>query len=198
MTGSDWQQPGPIAAAGRSPWRRRWVQVLAAFALGAAVGGTVAGSSASKVRDENAALRRALATPAPSRGIVGWTEYPGPSPAPVTASAAPPSQSPSPPSPRPTTPPPPPGPATYARFTGSTSQRTKAFVVPEGAEWEICYDMRGSGNNAIFLEQPPGQPTDLVVNEIGPANGCTNEFGSGRYSLNVTADGPWSVTVRRT
>ena len=54
----------------------------------------------------------------------------------------------------------------------------------------------GSGNFAIWLKDSQGNEIDLLANEIGSYSGKkSNRLGPGTYYLDVTASGPWSVTL---
>ncbi len=54
----------------------------------------------------------------------------------------------------------------------------------------------GEKNFAIWLEDSQGNKLDLLANEIGSYTGKKSErLGPGTYYLDVTASGPWTVTV---
>ncbi|WP_292370112.1 hypothetical protein [Methanoregula sp. UBA64] len=54
----------------------------------------------------------------------------------------------------------------------------------------------GESNFIIWLEDSQGNKLDLLVNEIGSYNGKTSErMGPGTYYLDVSASGPWTVTL---
>ena len=54
----------------------------------------------------------------------------------------------------------------------------------------------GSSNFAIILKDGNGKYLALLVNEIGSYSGKKSEtLTSGKYYLDITADGPWSVDI---
>ena len=54
----------------------------------------------------------------------------------------------------------------------------------------------GDGNFAIWLKDSQGNDINLLANEIGSYNGKKSErLGPGTYYLDVTASGPWTITL---
>jgi hypothetical protein len=54
----------------------------------------------------------------------------------------------------------------------------------------------GEHNFAVILKDSQGNEIDLLANEIGSYSGKKSErLGPGTYYLDVTASGPWSVTL---
>lgn len=94
---------------------------------------------------------------------------------------------------------PPPPPPPIARFSGSGSKVTAAFTV-DGPLALLDMTHGGRGNFIVWiLDARSGEMVELPANVIGKYDGsryASLAFGSGRYVLEVTADGPWSVTVR--
>lgn len=55
---------------------------------------------------------------------------------------------------------------------------------------------KGSGNFAIWLKDSRGESVDLLANEIGSYSGRKSErIETGKYYLDVSASGPWSITI---
>jgi hypothetical protein len=54
----------------------------------------------------------------------------------------------------------------------------------------------GNHNFAIWVKDAQGDKIDLIANEIGSYSGKKSErMGPGTYYLDVTASGPWTVTI---
>jgi hypothetical protein len=81
-------------------------------------------------------------------------------------------------------------------LSGTGQQATKKFNLKSGL---AVFTMKhtGSSNFAINLLDSSGESVDLLVNEIGSFSGkkALGIPADGQYLLDVTADGPWSVTI---
>ncbi len=56
----------------------------------------------------------------------------------------------------------------------------------------------GSGNFAVILKDGDGGYLSLLANDIGRYQGKkSNQLSTGKYYLDVTANGPWSIQISR-
>jgi hypothetical protein len=99
--------------------------------------------------------------------------------------------------PPPPPPPPPPGLQTY-NFSGRGDTATSFFTLEKGIS-KFTMTHSGSSNFIIWLYNQNGERVELLVNEIGSFNG-SHALGieaTTNYMLNITADGPWTVTIEQ-
>jgi hypothetical protein len=86
------------------------------------------------------------------------------------------------------------GPDTSAKpvleLKGTGSKRSAQFDVLVG--WQIQWETEA---DHIVVEATGEKPLGKVVDEEGPASGVTSPPQGGTFRLQVTADGPWSITV---
>lgn len=83
----------------------------------------------------------------------------------------------------------PPG-STLAAFGGQGSETTATFQVREG--WGIQWESKGTQFAfAIQGDRDFGKVID--INE--PSNGVTSPTGAGTFYLEVTANGPWTISI---
>jgi hypothetical protein len=64
----------------------------------------------------------------------------------------------------------------------------------------VAWTYTGSGNFIVDLIDPTdGSPADSVANLIGTSTDSTQLYNhAGLFALDVTADGPWKLTVTST
>lgn len=83
----------------------------------------------------------------------------------------------------------PPG-STVLEFSGEGNETTEPFSVRPG--WRIDWENEGDQFSfAIRGDRDFG----TVVEQQEPGSGITSPTGGGSYHLEVTATGPWSITV---
>ena len=73
---------------------------------------------------------------------------------------------------------------------GTGDEQTKAFDVLIG--WQIQWETEG---DHIVIAVTGDQDLGDQVDFPGPASGVVSPPASGTFRLQITADGPWSVTV---
>lgn len=83
-------------------------------------------------------------------------------------------------------------------LSGTGQTATQKFRLEKGLS---IFEMKhfGSSNFAIWLMNSQGQKEELLVNEIGDFDG-SKAYGiekAGDYLLDISADGPWSVTIKQ-
>ena len=83
----------------------------------------------------------------------------------------------------------PPG-STVAEFEGDADEVTSSFDVREG--WAIHWESSG---DAFSFAINGDRDFGTVIDIDEPGNGITSPTGSGTYHLEITADGPWTVTI---
>lgn len=86
--------------------------------------------------------------------------------------------------------------ATTFTLSGTGQTATELFNLNQGlARFELFHD--GEHNFAVILMTEQGKTTELLVNEIGPFTGskAVQIRQPGRYLLDITADGNWSVII---
>lgn len=84
--------------------------------------------------------------------------------------------------------------AVPAKFSGTWGVTTVPvkFSGGETATWSA----KGDGNFIVDLIDPTdGSPVDNVVNTIGAGADSTQIYSSGPYALEVTANGPWTISI---
>jgi hypothetical protein len=80
--------------------------------------------------------------------------------------------------------------STVAAYSGDGDQTTLAFKVREG--WAIQWESKGDQFAfAIQGDRDFGKVID--INE--PGNGVTSPTGAGSFHLEVTATGPWTISI---
>lgn len=83
----------------------------------------------------------------------------------------------------------PPG-SIVAEFSGTGNQTTDAFQVREG--WQIQWANSGpSFAFAITGDRDFG----TVIDQREPASGVTSPVGGGTFRLEISADGPWTISI---
>jgi hypothetical protein len=114
-------------------------------------------------------------------------------PAPTWPPAAPTATPVPPPAPTATPIPPPAG----QTLSGQGQQATQTFQLVGGlAIFRMTHS--GSSNFAIWLMNDRGERVELLVNEIGSFHGAKAVgVDTGNYLLDITADGPWTVTIEQ-
>jgi hypothetical protein len=70
------------------------------------------------------------------------------------------------------------------------NKRSAQFDVLVG--WQIQWETQ---SDHIVVELTRAKPLGKVIDEDGPASGVTSPPQGGTFRLQVTADGPWSITV---
>ena len=73
---------------------------------------------------------------------------------------------------------------------GTTHDVTDSFKAKPG--WQIQWQIEGE---AIAIAVSGDPNLGLVIDQKGPASGVTSPPQGGTFRLQVTADGPWSITV---
>jgi hypothetical protein len=86
------------------------------------------------------------------------------------------------------------GSPTTLTYSGSTDKKTKAFTA--AVTLRIAFEVKSQSNFIVDLDQPDGTTEASVANLIGSAKVTTWVYGaSGPVYLNVTAGGPWTISV---
>jgi hypothetical protein len=92
-----------------------------------------------------------------------------------------------------TTPPTPGEPGLVATFSGSGNDTTDEFEV--GPNWEVRWQASGPGPFSVELFTTTGQSRGRIVDRADRTEGATFIVESGRFTLQVSADGEWSIRV---
>ena len=81
-------------------------------------------------------------------------------------------------------------------FSGTGQQATSPADF-EKALYVFKLNHSGERNFAVWVMDPTGNKVELLVNTIGPFSGskAVQIAAKGRYLLDVTADGDWSITA---
>ncbi|MCI0582590.1 MAG: hypothetical protein L0227_06790 [Chloroflexi bacterium] len=80
--------------------------------------------------------------------------------------------------------------ATVAEFSGNASQTTASFTVR--GSWQIRWNSTGGGfAMAIVGDRNFG----TIINETEAAEGVSTPTTGGTFHLEITAGGPWTVTI---
>lgn len=83
------------------------------------------------------------------------------------------------------------------QFTGSSKDFTNKFSLNEGLVY-VTYKYTGDSNFAIWFLDKDGGKIDLIANEIGSCSGrMALQVKQGTYLFDVTAEGPWTITVEQ-
>ena len=80
--------------------------------------------------------------------------------------------------------------APVLELKGTGNKRSAQFDVLVG--WQIQWETQA---DHIVVELTGAKPLGKVIDEDGPASGVTSPPQGGTFRLQVTADGPWSITV---
>jgi hypothetical protein len=81
-----------------------------------------------------------------------------------------------------------------ASVHGSTDVHTVPITFAGGETVTLSH--KGSGNFIVDLIDPSdGSMVDNIANTIGSGNETTQVYHSGDYALDVTADGPWTISI---
>lgn len=80
-----------------------------------------------------------------------------------------------------------------SRFSGSDQTSTEQFTVAEGLHvFSLVH--KGDANFAVWLLDDRGKRVELLVNAVGPFSGSKAvRLQRGNYSLDVSANGPWTI-----
>ncbi len=79
-----------------------------------------------------------------------------------------------------------------AEFKGAADQRTGDYKVREG--WQIEWSTEG---RSFAFTINGDRDFGKVIDQHEPGSGVTSPVGSGQFYLEVTADGPWAITIRQ-
>jgi hypothetical protein len=81
------------------------------------------------------------------------------------------------------------------RLRGSGDDAVLFTVTGDGLR---IITMKNTGDSTfiVWLRDDNGAPVDMLVNDIGPCTGKTSEImKTGTYFVDITADGPWAVSI---
>lgn len=81
-------------------------------------------------------------------------------------------------------------PVVIAEFDGEGGTETDEFTVAAG--WEIHWETSG---RRFAIAADGDEDLGSLVEHQGAGGGSTYPEGSGTFSLSITADGPWSLTI---
>jgi hypothetical protein len=90
-----------------------------------------------------------------------------------------------------------PTPAPPVARSGHGQQGIIGLSLPAGLGVARATHANGQSNFIVWLVDPSGRETELLANEIGPAD-TTSAFNvpaAGSYGLNVRSDGDWTITI---
>lgn len=76
-------------------------------------------------------------------------------------------------------------------LTGNGSRTTRPFTVTDG--WEVRWT--ATNELSLFLVDAQGQPLEALGHSIGDAGGATYHAKGGTYSLKISSNAHWTVTV---
>lgn len=178
----------PTATPKRKPWYRKWryiipiaVVVLIIVVVASSPDGREGiGRGADAAADGSP---EGSATPEPSDEAADETAEPT---APPTATAEP-------------TPTPEPTPAFAPIELSGVGDAVPRFEIPENAAAIATATHAGGANFAIVTISELGEQNDLLVNTIGSYSGTVlfdEQDGQHSVAFEVTADGPWTITIR--
>jgi hypothetical protein len=80
--------------------------------------------------------------------------------------------------------------STVAEFSGDSNQTTGSFQVREG--WAINWE--STGQQFAFAIRGD-RDFGTVINIDEPGSGVTSPTGAGTFHLDVTAAGPWAISI---
>jgi hypothetical protein len=80
-------------------------------------------------------------------------------------------------------------------FSGTGQAATALFHLGNGlAKFKLTHS--GESNFGVWLKDKDGENVELLANEIGSFNGSKAVgVSDGQYILDVSADGPWTITI---
>lgn len=76
-------------------------------------------------------------------------------------------------------------------LTGNGSRTTRPFTVTDG--WEIRWT--ATNELSLFLLDAQGQQLEALGHSLGDAGGATYHAKGGTYSLRISSNAHWTVTV---
>jgi hypothetical protein len=76
-------------------------------------------------------------------------------------------------------------------LTGNGSRTTRPFTVKDG--WEVRW--KATNELLLFLLDAQGQPLEALGHSMGDAGGATYYAKGGTYSLRISSNAHWTVTV---
>ena len=76
-------------------------------------------------------------------------------------------------------------------FTGNGSRTTRAFTVEDG--WEVRWT--ATNDLSLSLLDAEGQSLKALGHSIGNAGGATYRAKGGTYSLGISSNAHWTLTV---
>ena len=76
-------------------------------------------------------------------------------------------------------------------LTGNGSRTTRPFTVKDG--WEVRWT--ATNELSLFLLDAQGQPLEALGHSMGDAGGTTYHAKGGTYSLRISSNAHWTVTV---
>ena len=77
------------------------------------------------------------------------------------------------------------------QLTANGSRTTRPFTVKDG--WEVRWTT--TNNLSLFLLDAQGQPLEALAHSMGDAGGATYHAKGGTYSLRISSNAHWTVTV---
>jgi len=81
-----------------------------------------------------------------------------------------------------------------AAVLSGTGSMVVPFTATETGLWVFTLDYSGQNNYIVWLTDSAGNRLALLANEIGTSSGIkSRKLDAGRYYLNVTASGPWTI-----
>jgi hypothetical protein len=81
------------------------------------------------------------------------------------------------------------------RLRGSGDDAVPFTVTGDGLRI-ITLKNTGDSTFIVWLRDDKGDPVDMLVNDIGPYTGKTSEkMETGTYFVDITADGPWAISI---
>jgi hypothetical protein len=77
------------------------------------------------------------------------------------------------------------------QLTANGSRTTRPFTVKDG--WEVRWTT--TNDLSLFLLDDQGQPLQALGHSLGDAGGATYHAKGGTYSLRISSNAHWTVTV---
>ncbi len=81
--------------------------------------------------------------------------------------------------------------AIVQQLTANGSRTTRPFTVKDG--WEVRWTT--TNDLSLFLLDDQGQPLQALGHSLGDAGGATYHAKGGTYSLRISSNAHWTVTV---
>ncbi|MGZ8384172.1 MAG: hypothetical protein ACXWWE_09195 [Nitrospira sp.] len=81
--------------------------------------------------------------------------------------------------------------AIVQQLTANGSRTTRPFTVKDG--WEVRWT--ATKDLSLFLLDDQGQPLQALGHSLGDAGGATYHAKGGTYSLRISSNAHWTVTV---